>query len=92
MDMEYLVGCLLCFGLGFLAAETHSRLFLGRRFDSLMKSRISQVTLQKEVLLAISRSENEREARRAARLIRRAKLLKKKRPKKKNDASPASDY
>lgn len=94
MDMEYIIGCILCFGLGLLAAELHSRIFLSRRLDDLMKKRHAQATLQQEVLLAITRLDNEREAKRAARLIRRAKLLKKKRkPKKKNaDASPASDY
>lgn len=91
MDMEYIIGCIVCLGLGLLAAEIHSRLFLSRRFDDLMKRRKAQATLQQEVLLAISRLDNEREANRAARLIRRAKLLKKRKFKKRKDASPASE-
>jgi hypothetical protein len=55
MDMEYIIGCILCFGLGLLAAELHSRIFLSRRLDDLMKKRHAQATLQQEVLLAITR-------------------------------------
>ena len=96
MDAEYWTGIVLCFALGILAAELHSRLFMKRRFDAFMNGRKAQATLQNEVLLHLSRSEREREAREARALIERASRIRAKakarRQKKGANKSEQSDY